>query len=471
MDLAARKAAELRHRLDSLESELDYWRCEAAEDARLQKHNTQVEVVTKQLRVPLQTLRERVEDLTGAAVLDVVAGVEEAIVDLHRLWHVFRSKLALRYVEHFVLYLLAADELAYCCYRPAEARGAPREPPLVSFGDVAGPATQTRGQDLRPTAGLAEGDPIAAALRRLPTPLIDLPWYQLDRLADAPIIAHEVGHDVEADLELGPELERALERADVKEEHRPAWLSWRQEVFADVFATLALGPAYTSTLADFLAAPSRSIAVEHQADPHWRPHPPSSVRVLLSAATLEVKGSAGPGRIYAAQAAQLRHGWLAQYPCRGMRAFEDDVAAIANAVVAGPFARLAREDKPSATLADLICFHADSHEQADHDAGEVAGGRTLGSTDARELVAAARLAFDRDPGDAAAQPVTGPILRQIAASQTVGTRTGTSTRAPLDAREQLAESAGEWLDRHLSAAHRLQPHPGRRDPNVQAHQQ
>ena len=340
MRLRERKKAELDHRLASLELELEHWREEASEGGRLEKHHTQVEAVAIELAVPLGVMRTRLSALDGPATFEAAAGIEGFIADLHRLWDLFRGKLALRYVDHFASYLLSADELAYRCYQPAERHGADREPPLVAFADELSPVTRTRGEELRRATDLDAGDPIGEALRCLPVALIDLPWSQVEHLPDAPIIAHEVGHDVEADLGLGPQLDLALEGAleltGVCDQRRSAWRAWREEVFADVFGTLALGPGFTSALIDLLASAPRAVAGQWQSGPQWRAHPPSTLRVLLSAATLELPGAAGAGKSHGEEGARLREEWRDAYPSHQMEAFEYELPAVAAGLVAGP---------------------------------------------------------------------------------------------------------------------------------------
>jgi hypothetical protein len=454
--LTARKQAEIGHRLASLERELEHWRAEAAEHARLEKHHTQVEAVATELAVPMAAMRQRVAALAGDGTLEAAADIEGVVADLHRLWDLFRGRLALRYVEHFSSYLIAADELAYRCYEPAEAFGAAREPPLVAFGDETSPVTRPRGEELRVPAGIETGDPIGEALQRLPVALIDLPWSQLEHLPDAPIIAHEVGHDVEADLKLGPELdavlEAALEQAEVDEKCRQAWRAWRGEIFADVFGTLALGPVFTSSLIDFLAAGPRVVAVEWQGEGHWRAHPPSTLRVLLSAAVLEIDDVAGKKKTYAEEARRLREEWQAAYPSHQMKAFECHVAAVANALVAGPYEALRR-----GPLTALIKFPMPSFERARKEARGLLRNVAPAGTDARELVAAARLAFEDDPSRYDASRVPERVLHRIRATQKGGVRTG--VRAPVDAgtRRRRDTAAGHWLTDLLSDAHGLPP--------------
>lgn len=452
--LTARKVAELRHRLASLSDELTQWRAETADGGRLEKHWSQVEAVTTELSIPLQALHARVERLDGAGALEEASAIEGIVAELHRLWDMFRSRLSLRYVERFAPYLLGADELAYRCYEPAEAHGAGREPPLVAFADRVSPVTRARGEQLRPADALGPGDPLGEALRRLPMALIDLPWSQVEHLPDAPIIAHEVGHDVEADLALASDMEAALDaalaRAEVPPERRRAWSAWRSEAFADVFGTLCLGPAFASALLDLLASAPRNVAGESQAEPHWRPHPPSTVRIELSAQVLARAGG------FAAEAQTVRSLWSSAYPARGMTEFLPDIEAVADALVGGPYTALGACTH-GGPLTSLVSFSAGDQRDAARDARELLQNRPAEGDDARVLIAAARLAFDQNPADYDRCAVASRVLGWIAERQTVGRRTAKPTRPDEAAVVSRATVAGHWLEGHLATAYGLEP--------------
>ena len=440
--IARRKTIELANKLASLDAEILHWHEESAEGGPLEKHHTQVRAVSAQLGVPIDELRCRIERLDARSVLTEGATVEEVVLDLHRVWDTFRSKLALRYVDHFAGFLVGADELAYRCYYPAEKRGAPREPPLSFFGDDVSPLTRTRGSGLAPRR---VADRLREPLRRLPVPLIGVPWFQIEHLPDAPIIAHEVGHDVEADLALGPPIDVAIDgalaHAGAADAHRRAWATWRAEVFADVFGTLALGPAFTSTLIDFLADDPGRIADESQHDPDWSMHPPSALRVLVSVETLQRMAD----EAYAADAAQLRADWSQTYPEHAMSGFDADVPVVTNAVLDGPYEALG-----NGRLTELLEFSPEAHERAQRDAREVPNGFVPRGTDARELVAAARLAFDRAPEKFRAAQVSKHVLSRIREAQTVGTRAGTDSTVAQDVRDARAVEAGRWLLDYLT---------------------
>jgi hypothetical protein len=445
VSIERRKAVEIDNKLASLDAELAYWREQAGAGGELEKHHTQVEAVASELAVPIAGLRERLAGMQAAELLAAGASIENQILDLHRIWDLFRSKLALRYVAHFSDFLAAADELAYRCYERAEALGAPREPALLYFGDERSPIMRPRRSRLAGANGSA--DPVGVAVQRLPVPLIGVPWFQVAHLPDAPAVAHEVGHGVEVDLGLADNvaalIELALLGAGAPAEHARGWREWRAEVFADVFGTLALGPAFSATLVAFLATRPRDVAAQFQCDRFWKSHPPSTLRVLLSAATLESMGLADEG-------ARLRAAWSAAYPTHAMEAFERYVPVVAAAIVGGPYKALG--GGPLTALAD---FPGESYERARRDAERVPRAFDPDGADARELIAAARFAFDANPAAYRADGVSERILEKIRwqRERGVGTRASTKTTVGADVRIGRAEERGRWLAEHLARAH------------------
>ena len=114
---AQRKEAELLAKLASIDAELEYWQAQAGPQGVLAKHNSQLARVASQLTPVLARVRA---DIEAAELGATWPRFERQILDLHRVWDFFREKLALRYVDWFADYLLAADEYAWACYEPAQ---------------------------------------------------------------------------------------------------------------------------------------------------------------------------------------------------------------------------------------------------------------------------------------------------------------------------------------------------------------
>ncbi len=227
---------------------------------------------------------------------------------------------------------------------------------------------------------------------------------------------------------------------------RRGWQAWRPELFADIFATLALGPAFTSTLIDFLPSEPELVAYEYQSDPVWCRHPTSTLRVLLSTATLGRMGS------FDTDAAELRELWTTAYPSHSMQDFVADVDTVVDAILTGPYETLGGK-----ALNTLIDFGAHANERAHRDADRVLKETDPTSSDARELIAAARFAFEANPTDYRNKRVSDRILKRIRKEQTVGVRASPATPVPRADRSARAAERGRWLADHLAQAHAKRP--------------
>ncbi|MDA0182951.1 hypothetical protein OJ997_21745 [Solirubrobacter phytolaccae] len=295
--LAARKVIELRQKLAGIQAEFAGWMADAGEDKPLRKHQSQISHITRQLGVMVDGLRAQLDALArdDELVLGRCREVQIRVLEVHRLWDYFRSKLSLRYVEWFRDYLAVADELAHACYAPARdactGGVVPRTIPLVFFSGEFSPYTHAR--DTAFAVETVENAMSSRELRefadRLPVPVIGVPWYQVSHLPDVLMIAHEVGHGVEDDFGLGEPMEAALEPilAAYDEDAEFAWNHWRRELFADLYGLLAVGPAYTMALADLLATDTRSIVAETGEFARFDVHPPATLRLAAQSVAID----------------------------------------------------------------------------------------------------------------------------------------------------------------------------------------
>jgi hypothetical protein len=77
-----------------------------------------------------------------------------------------------------------------------------KTPPLVFLSGEFSPFLHARQSpfDVEEVADAPDSLGFLQIISALPVPVIGLPWYQLTHLADAVLVAHEIGHDVERDL-------------------------------------------------------------------------------------------------------------------------------------------------------------------------------------------------------------------------------------------------------------------------------
>jgi hypothetical protein len=441
------KLGEMRAKLASLAEELDNWTEVSRHGQPMEKLNTRIRAIRVILKQAIEPLAARIGEDPGPRVLDLAAGLELSILEIHRVWEFFRAKLALRYVPWLSGYLLAADELAWRCYEPMlpYIEGVGREPPLVFLNGALSPFTMPRGTPYR--AEEVPGEAITSQqlerlLESLPIPVIGVPWFQLRHLPDALVIAHEVGHDVEHDVGLGEELDAAIRDA-VDTPRVEAWRSWRSEVFADIFGALSAGPAFAGALVDFVARAPRFIATERRSPAAWGRYPTAAIRVML---VLRVLAEVG----FDDQVGGLRARWLETYPQHAGADFADDVPHVVDALLGTPYQALGHR-----TLTDLDRFSAAMYDRAVASADDALAARKPRADDALTLIAAARLAYERGDERYATRDVPSRILRKVEAAQKVGVRGSGETAPPESERDARDRARGQELAQRIAAAHQL----------------
>ena len=386
----ARTKAELLAKLAGLDAELDAWLGATTDKGLLRRHHTQVQAVAGTLKQVSAGLAAQFDgDDQGLWILDRIGSVDRRVMDLHRLWGFFRTKFALRYVPWLEAPLVTADDLAWDCYSPVQkfiAQDRRREPPLVYFTGGTSPFLMPRGTpyvvEPLPDGSMREPE-FTEAVRVMPVALIGLPWFQVDHLPDAPLIAHEVGHAVEQDLGLDARVRTLIEGA-VPPCRQPAWSAWSAEVFADVYGTLCCGSGFARALMALLAGHPRQVKGEVRAAPDWGSYPTRTLRVLLTAAVLARLG-VEPGDQPVADA------WLSTYPDRSLTEYEADVGRVAAAVLDGPY-----EEIDNSGLTAIIGYSDADERIVSRLAQRLLAKLALDQGGVRHIVAAARLAYDRD---------------------------------------------------------------------------
>lgn len=447
--LPEQKLEELRAKLASIDEELDNWTAVSQRGEPLEKFNTRIRGIRLMLDQAIVPLTARLEADLGARVLELAGGLELSMLEIHRVWEFFRAKLALRYVPWLSEYLVAADELAWRCYEPMlpYIDGLGREPPLVFLNGASSPFTMPRGTAYRAEEVPGEAmssEAFEELLESLPIPVIGVPWFQLRHLPDALVIAHEVGHDVEQDVRLGDELDAAISRA-VGTRRVEAWLSWRNEIFADTYGALSAGPAFAGALADFVARAPRFVATERRSPGAWGRYPTAAVRIILICEVLDQLG-------FGDYANALRQRWERTYPQHAAEEFVPDAPRVAEALTCTSYGALGGK-----SLTEVDRFTAAMYERAVATADDALAARSPRADDAVTLIAAARLAYERGDSRYRAHDVAGRILRKVQAAQKVGVR-GSGEKAPPESERDARDQArGHDLATRIAAAHQLTP--------------
>jgi hypothetical protein len=398
-ELAERKVVELREKLAGIGAEFDEWLKDAEPNMPLRKHQSQIERLKEQLCGMADAIEGRIDGLSGspAQVLVDCRTLQALMLEVHRLWDYFRSKLSLRYVGWFRDYLSVADEFAWECYRPAQEAAGPdsaaalRGAPLVFLSGEFSPFTDPRETEftVEKVPGMMDSEEFRGFLRALPIPLIGVPWYQVSHLPDVVLIAHEVAHDVEADFQLTETIASHLQRAlkGMGAGAADAWRLWLGEVWADLYAVLAAGPAFVAAMMDLLVADPVQIAVEASAPSRWDPHPPASLRMRLMTEALTKTG-------FGKEAGRLWNEWRASFPGAVAASFLAVSPCVVKELLSGCYPELCGQ-----TLPEVLEFSKTMQRDAEAVRTAALEGIKPGAGEIRSLVAAARLAFDCDPGN------------------------------------------------------------------------
>ena len=429
-----RKKLEYEQKIKALENELESWSARSKSDAVFEKHHTQIRAVQAHLKGWHASIRKKLTDYekTDAdTYLSKCANAEKLILSEHRIWDYFRSKLIQRNERSFNLYLKAADEFAWSCYKPIQEIVHPdltdshrKEPPLVFFNGGVSPFSISRERSFQVELVAGENIPFNSQsdLMKLPIPVVGVPWDQISFLPEASVIGHEVGHLIEDDFlrdqdgesaRLKQLLDEALSARDAQS-RRDAWQSWLGEIFADLYGCLATGTAYAGTLIDFLAKGSSQISKEQKNAPDWKRYPTDFLRVRIVLKALEVmrgvmkfETGADADRFEKEINGYKAHWNL--YTSNMPADFTDDIEVIVPTLLKGP-----HDNLKGASIVEAFCFSSTQSKKAFETVEEIIkfepqrivdekiipGTKAqIKSTDMRELFAAARIAYERYPNE------------------------------------------------------------------------
>ncbi len=117
-----------------------------------------------------------------------------------------------------------------------------------------------------------------------------------------------------------------------------------------------------------------------------------------------------------------------------------DLAPVAHALVSGPYPQIYERG-----LDQLIGFGRARHDQAEADAKRLLKRMAPQADNARVLVAAARLAFDRNPSLYIENGAGARVVKRIQDKRDVGVRFAATQAAPAAARIRRDAAAGAAL--------------------------
>ncbi len=373
MTLAQFRKRELEAKLNSLDQDLKDWVAKT-NIAPLGRHRSQMLRVDAKIRGLLSVFQNNLQwkDASEDSILDKAVTWEKLILTAHSVWDVFRDKLALRLEPRFAETLAACDDLVWECYEPAlleYGKGQKKEAPLVYLCSTWSPFLRKRETSFEQE--IVEGldaekqrDPeLIKVLQQLPVPLLGLPWFQVNHLPSALLIAHEVGHAVEADFKLHDQIRTALDGAlfDAFE-----WKLCASEVFADLYGCVCLGKYLAGALLDIMVASKDTVAK----DSAFGRYPPRATRAALLVEALTQLGQV-------AAAAEIQSRWEDVY---GAIDSAPEIRTVVTAIYDG------------LGLKNLLGLPGDVTDLADY-AGD--GKPVAEETNARRLFCAAREVYER----------------------------------------------------------------------------
>jgi len=437
MNLLERKQSELTARSSSLTLEFVHWKSISESNGIFAKNNSQIRRIIALLETLLKNIPAATPDLAGQRAR------EQSILTVHSLWDFFRSKLTLRQEEFFGEYLRACDDFAWACYEPlrsllpVESR---REPPLVFLNGGWSPYAVPRNQAFKAdptTGGWTAKMGLQEAVEKLPLAMVGLPWFQVSHLPDTLVIAHEMGHVAESDFGLQDAIQRAIYAANLEPVHGEVWNGWKREVFADLYGVVCGGGSFAGSLADFLAG--EALRLKDGASPEGDPHPHPWLRVAIVCEGLRQTGAASEAEVLAAE-------WHPQSGVvRKDEDFKGDVKSVVEKMLAGPYRVGARQG----SLHELIPPPGSAEGMADAIVNQAA---ILVTNDNRNLIrrqifAAARRLYEKDPIQYAAKERTKAVLKKVVFAREPGVRG--SRDADLKKQAAVDERQGKELAAEL----------------------
>ncbi len=420
---------------------------------------------------------ENVQRLRGPVVHELLAELDRYIQTMPRAAPRLQLHFAYKQLDYYqqlsdVLHLLVAqredprtlaivgdaDAFADACYSPVLEFARARELPLHSNVPVA----------------VFGAFPMAIDLffRRSEIAPLLLPRDYVREIVLWPAVAHEIAHDLyyslpPLDAELTEKLgvPRMAPIPGAPEQVTAAYLdslfgAWLSEVFADVLGTLILGPAYVVTMLEAFGEPEEPMraGVAAGAGELIEAHPPAHVRVLLGFHVLHYLGRHQQADMLLDRWRE-RHGGLASIylPLRDGRYLRIDEELIAprvkRVVKILLDSRLDSFDRARLIEVPGLSYLHGEHAKVRELIPRLRRGRVVRG-DPRLVVAAAVLAFDREPSahgrilDAARRSIVGvgtgeprPDPRPLTSEGGFGDRLRGSLRSPRALAEAMALGA------------------------------
>jgi hypothetical protein len=264
--------------VDALSAELEHWyedwtQRDVHGDGTLRgQYRTQLQAVYSEVKAAAAALRQQIASTSVAGhagdVYSAFSRTEREILWLWRVWYFFRDKFEQRADSRFRDILRAADEVVWSCHRPffpARVSQVPLPAPLPYIKADFSPSALR--QDQRQALDRKDSDflVVKEAFRDLPVPILALPITVVRNPWALVLIGHEAGHILEPfiapdfNATFSAAVMRGADKADCSEEDQEVWGGWSDEIFADVYSVLTMGPWAVWAIAQFEAGDDESM--------------------------------------------------------------------------------------------------------------------------------------------------------------------------------------------------------------------
>ncbi len=445
----------LTRRADSLPQEIDQWLSYADEGEQFEKNSSQLQALDLFMGQISHRLQQDVSQLTRLANLtpfhteDVLAQaelVEKGISKAHYIWAYFRGKLEQRFVPQFAHALLIADLVSYDCYRTvmnnADRLGIKhklllRDYPLTYFlEDCPSPVTWPRTVKLR-----------RLDHRKLPVPIIGLPWDHTAIPWELLSLHHEVSHDIDADLnepspEIGLCLEGKLRERGIPQGRVNVWRKWMGEIFADFLGILLAGPPFVSFLAGFMTRKVRTVCSFAANTVHPTPY----LRTLLNGEFVRHILGDNTAQSYITE---LMAQWEEVYgkPSPDIAAYLEDFETVIETFLSSQLQALKNSNGTLHTISELIDFGEEQwHNQLAASECFLSNQEITLNIPLRHIIGAAYMAVEKQPLD---DSFANRVLEQMNRSIELKAPKGQLALRTEQSKQHLQELANSYFDNTL----------------------
>ena len=218
------------------------------------RHKSQLEAIESVLAGAIEKIHDLLLGLDPTAevgeVYEQSREYEEAVIWVERLWGFFREKIDQRDDKRLKDLLRAADEVVWSCYRQvfiaASKQGIKQGPtPLTYIEAQYSPAAVQSDKGLPSSLELqVEIDVLDQYHEVLPIPILRLPPWCIEAPWWLVFIGHEVGHHIQHELDLVAYFAQGVKAAaaTVDGADGASWGRWGEEIFADIFSIMMMGP-------------------------------------------------------------------------------------------------------------------------------------------------------------------------------------------------------------------------------------